>query len=104
MKKYKIYRSFGSIDKQIKQHTLIGVEYGKDIYDATPALIRAVTDELENSPEYEKCHAWANTLEEIHSFRKVKRYNYEMLGVVSPPNASENILIEFGIVESEDDE
>lgn len=51
--KYKLYRSFGDLNKQIKQHTLVAVEYGKDIFDVTPALIRAVNDELSNSPEYE---------------------------------------------------
>ena len=94
--KYKVYRSLGDLDKQVKKHTLIAVEYGKDIYDVTPALVKAVTDELINSPEYDKCDAWANAPEEIGSFRRVKRYNYEMLGVVSPPNAPENILIDFG--------
>ena len=99
--KYKVYRSLGDLDKQVTKHTLIAVEYGKDIYDVTPALVKAVTDELMNSPEYDKCDAWANAPEEIGSFRRVKRYNYEMLGVVSPPNAPENILIDFGIVEEE---
>jgi len=40
----------------------------------------------------------------IHSSRRVKRYDYEMMGIVYPPNASENILIDFGIVEEEGDE
>ena len=102
--KYKVYRSLGDLDKQVKKHTLIAVEYGKDIYDVTPALVKAVTDELINSPEYDKCDAWANAQEEIGSFRRVKRYNYEMLGVVSPPNAPENILIDFGIIETDEEE
>ena len=60
--------------------------------------------QLINSPEYDKCDAWANAPEEIGSFRRVKRYNYEMLGVVSPPNAPENILIDFGIIETDEEE
>ena len=52
--KYKVYRSLGDLDKQVKKHTLIAVEYGKDIYDVTPALVKAVTDELINSPEYHR--------------------------------------------------
>lgn len=99
--KYKLYRSFGDLNKQIKQHTLVAVEYGKDIFDVTPALIRAVNDELSNSPEYEKCHTWANAPEDIPSLFKVKRYDYMIRGVVSPPNEPENILIDFGIIETD---
>lgn len=102
--KYNLYRSFGDLNKQIKQHTLVAVEYGKDIFDVTPALIRAVNDELSNSPEYEKCHTWANAPEDIPSFFKVKRYDYMIRGVVSPPNAPENILIDFGIIETDTEE
>ncbi len=42
--KQKVYRSLGDLDKQVKKHTLIAVEYGKDIYDVTPALVKVVTD------------------------------------------------------------
>lgn len=102
--KYKLYRSFGDLNKQIKQHVLVAVEYGKDIYDATPALIRAVNDELSNSPEYDKCDTWADAPEGIPSHFAVKRYDYWMRGVVSPPNAPENILIDFGVIETGEDE
>lgn len=100
--KYKVYRSFGELDKQIRKHTLVAVEYGENIYDVTPALIRAVTDELSCSPEYEKCDVWANAPQEVGAFRHVKRYQYEILGVVSPPNAPKNILIDFGIIETDE--
>lgn len=99
--KYKLYRSFGDLNKHIKQHTLVAVEYGKNIFDVTSALMRAVNDELSNSPEYKNCHTWANAPEGVPSFYRVKRYDYMMRGVVSPPNAPENILIDFGIIETE---
>lgn len=100
--KYKLYRSFGDLNKQITKHTLVAIEYGKDIYDATPDLIRAVSDELANSPEYDKCETYAYAPEDIPLHFKVKRYDYWMRGVVSPPNAPENILIDFGIIEEEE--
>lgn len=102
--KYTLYRSFGDLDKQVKKHTLVAVEFGTDIYDATEDLIRAVNDELSNDPEYKGCHTYANPPEFVHSSRRVKRYDYEMLGVVCPPNAPENILIDFGIIESDEEE
>ena len=37
--KYLLYRSFGNLDKDVKKHELVAVEYGKDIYDVTDALI-----------------------------------------------------------------
>ena len=39
--KYLLYRSFGNLDKDIKKHELVAVEYGKDIYEVTDALIKA---------------------------------------------------------------
>lgn len=102
--KYKLYRSLGNLDYQVKKHTLVAVEFGSDIFDATDDLIRAVNDELGNDPEYEGCHTYANAPEMVHSTRRVKRYDYEMLGVISPPNAPKNILIDFGIIECDEDE
>ena len=29
--KYILYRSFGSIDKDVRKHELVAVEYGKDM-------------------------------------------------------------------------
>ena len=52
--KYLLYRSFGNLDKDIKKHELVAVEYGKDIYEVTDALIKAAADDLAGMPEYEK--------------------------------------------------
>ena len=31
--KYLLYRSFGNLEKDVKKHELVAVEYGKDIDD-----------------------------------------------------------------------
>lgn len=51
--KYLLYRSFGNLDKDVKKHELVAVEYGKDIYDVTDALIKAAADDLAGLSEYE---------------------------------------------------
>ena len=38
--KYKLYRSFGDIDKDVKKHELIAVEFGRDIDEVTDDLIK----------------------------------------------------------------
>ena len=101
--KYLLYRSLGSIDKDVKKHELVAVEYGKDIYDVTDALIKAEADDLAGMPEYEKYETAAFAPELIKSFRRVKRYNYEMTGIVYPTYAEKNILIDYGIIEEPDE-
>lgn len=97
--KYKLYRSFGNLDKDIRRHELAAVEIGADIDAVTDALIRAVTNELSGMPEYQGCKVYAYAPKPVDDTRRTKRYHYEMTGVVAPPNASKNILIDFGIVE-----
>ena len=100
--KYLLYRSFGNLEKDVKKHELVAVEYGKDIDDVADALIKAAADDLAGMPEYERCETAAYALEPIKDFRKVRRYQYEMTGIVYPPNADKNILIDFGIVETQE--
>ena len=95
--KYILYRSFGDLDKDIKKHELVAVEIGKNIDDVADALIKAAADDLAGMPEFEHY-----TPEPIKDFRKVRRYQYEMTGIVYPPNADKNILIDYGIVETEE--
>lgn len=97
--KYILYRSFGNLDNEVSKHELIAVEYGKDIHEATDALITDVTDDLAEIPEYAGCKTTSYSPEILQPFRKAKRYSYVMLGQVLPPNAKENILIEYGIIE-----
>ena len=100
--KYLLYRSFGDLEKDVKKHELVAVEYGQNIDDVTDALIKAAADDLAGTPEYEHCETAAYAPEPIKDFRGVRRYQYEMMGIVYPPSAEKNILIDFGIVESEE--
>ena len=97
-----LYRSFGDLDKDIKKHELVAVETGKNIDDVADALIKAAADDLAGMPEYEHCETAAYAPEPVKDFRKVRRYQYEMTGIVYPPNADKNILIDYGIVEAEE--
>ena len=97
--KYLLYRSFGELDKDVKKHELVAVEYGKDVYDVTDALIKAAADDLAGMPEYEKYETAAYAPEPVKDFRRVRRYAYEMMGIVYPTHGDKNILIDFGIVE-----
>ena len=102
--KYLLYRSFGNLDKDIKKHELVAVEYGKDIYEVTDALIKAAADDLAGMPEYEKFETAAFAPERTKDFREVRRDAYEMTGIVYPTHADMNILIDFGIVEEAENE
>ena len=50
--KYTLYRSFGNLDNDVRKHELIAVEYGPDINAVTNDLVRDVTDDLAEMPEY----------------------------------------------------
>ena len=50
--KYLLYRSFGNLEKDVKKHELVAVEYGKDIDNVADALIKAAADDLAGMPEY----------------------------------------------------
>lgn len=102
--KYLVYRSFGNLDRDIKKHELIAVEYGKDIRDVTDKLIKEITDDLLSTPEYAGCQAYADAPQRVGEKRRVKRYDYEITGVVLPPHAGKNYVIEFGVIETEGNE
>lgn len=99
--KYTLYRSFGNLDNEVRKHELAAVEYGPDIHTVTNDLVRDVADDLAGMPEYAGCETTAFAPEPVQPFRKVKRYGYVMTGQVVPPNAPENILIEYGVIESD---
>ena len=100
MKKYMIYRAPGKVDRDIRQHELVGVEFGEDVFHVTDALIRSVCDDLSGQPENEKCEVYAFAPEEVPEDFHTKRYQYLMTGVISPPAAEKNTLIFYGITES----
>lgn len=100
--KYILYRSFGDLDKSIKKHELVAVEYGSNIDAVTDALIKDVAEDLAGMPEYAHCETFAYAPEPVQDYRSVRRYQYEMRGIVSPPYAKENILIDYGIMEADE--
>ena len=102
MMKYKLFRSPGDLDKSVLKHELVAVENGSSLDEVTAALIHAVRDDLAEMPEYAHCETAAYAPEPVKSFRRVRRYRYEMLGIVYPKYAEENILIDYGIVEEKD--
>ena len=97
--KYKLFRSLGNLDKAVRKHELVAVEIGKSIDDVADALIRAVRDDLAEMPEYAHCETAAYVPEPVKSFRRVRRYRYEMMGAVYPQYAEKNILIDYGVIE-----
>ena len=101
MMKYKLFRSTGDLDKSVLKHELVAVENGSSIDEVTDALIHAVRDDLAEIPEYAHCETAAYAPEPVKSFRRVKRYQYEMMGVVYPKYAEENVLIDYGIIEED---
>ena len=100
MNKYTVYRSFGTIDRDIKKHIVVAVEYGKDIYEVTDALIKAVCEDALSIDKYQQWYtASAFAPEAVEDFRRVKRYPYCITAVLSPDIGDKNDLIEYGIIE-----
>ena len=99
--KYKLYRSFGDLDKDVKKHELVAVEYGNSIEEVEDALIKDVADDLAGDEKYAGCETAAYAPEPVKDFRKVKRYAYEMMGIVYRPDADKNVLVDYGITESD---
>ncbi len=100
MMKYKIYRSFGYADKDIKKHVLVAVEYGEDIYAVTDTLIKLVCEDALGLEQYQQHYtAEAYAPELVGSHRRVKRYSYIMMAVLAPARGEQNDLLEYGITE-----
>ena len=103
MKKFMIYRAPNQVDRDLSKHELIGVEYGADIYAASDAIIRTVKGDLSENPEYTGSGVSAYAPEPMEEFRKTRRYQYYVTGVVMPAVADKNILVNYGIIEQEED-
>ena len=97
--KYKLFRSPGDLDKSVLKHELVAVEIGSSIDEVTDALIRAVRDDLAEMPEYAHCETAAYAPEPVQEHRRVRRYQYELMGIVYPQYAEKNILIDYGVIE-----
>ena len=102
MKKFKVFRSFGTIDRDVKKHELAAVEHGEDIYAATDKLIKAVCDDAIGMEKYQKGYtASAYAPQPVEDHRRVKRYAYYLTAILSPEYGEENDLIEYGVIEEE---
>lgn len=97
--KYKLFRSPGDLDKSVLKHELVAVEIGGSIEEVTDALIRAVRDDLAEMPEYAHGETAAYVPEPVQEHRRVRRYQYEIMGIVYPQYAEKNILIDYGVIE-----
>ena len=104
--KYKLYRA--QYEMQFDENgeplewedafELVGVEYAQDVDRATPLLIKAITDELGTTPQYANCEVAAYA-PDLYRQELSEDYDYEMMGIVYPPNANHNILIPFLVKE-----
>lgn len=101
MKKYKIFRSFGRVDRDVNKHVLIGVESGKDIDAVAGRIIKIVSDDVLSLPKYKSGYtSYAYAPEPVGDLRRVKRYAYFMDAVAAPEYGDHNDIIEYGIIES----
>jgi hypothetical protein len=105
VKKYKLFRSPGNLNRDIKKHVLVAVEYGETIYDVTDALIKAANEDATGVPQYQKWYtAESYAPKPVESFRRVKRYAYEMDAILMPDRGEKNDILEYGVTEEETDE
>jgi hypothetical protein len=96
MKKFIVYRLPADKSEPRGNAELVSIEYGENIAEATPTLVKVAAADLSAIPEYNGWQTTAYKPEEMHPGRK---YQYIMHGVVYPPNAAENILFDFVIRE-----
>lgn len=94
--KFKLFRIVGRLDREFNKDKLIAVEYADDIHSASDLLIKDVMHDLSEAPENQGCAVSAYPPEEVES-KRPKHYVYKICGVVAPPNAPENTLVDYGI-------
>ena len=98
MKKFKVYRSFGDLDKQIRKHELIAIEKVEE------AIIKCIKADLDTNPDAQTYRDFTTLVYELEfneDNHKNKTYKYCTIGIIQPDYASENIVIEYGIKEEE---
>ena len=96
MKKFIVYRLPVNKSEPRSNAELVSVVYGENIVEATPSLVKAAASDLSAMPEY---FGWQTTAYEPEEMHPGQKYQYIMHGVVYPPNAAENILVDFVIRE-----
>lgn len=102
MNLYKIYRSFGSIDKDIRKHELIAVVPETSIEAAEEVIYQEIKDDMLGRTDlgYRDFKAEAYDLEPAEDHHKSKRYDYCATGIIYPDFSDKNIMIEYGIIEA----
>ena len=102
MNKYILYRT-GICDEdedrpdEVEAEEMVAVEFGDSIDAVLDSLLRAVRDDLSEMPEYAQCEVFAYG----PHFENCSGNTYDMMGVISPPVAEKNILVDY-IVEEEE--
>ena len=95
-----MFRSFGNVDRDVRKHELVAVEYGIDIYAATDALMKAVNDDATDIEKYRNHYvAEIYAPEPVESHRRVKRYVYIITAVLCPKHGAKGDIIEYGVTE-----
>ena len=97
MSKYVLYRT--AIDDQSIDEELVAVEFGASFDDVLEDLLQAIRDDLSGSPEFANCEVAAYGPEDED---ETAGPDYELMGVVSPPTASANILVDYVVREIEE--
>ena len=54
---------------------------------------------LRKCRSFAHCETAAYAPEPVQEHRRVRRYQYEMMGIVYPQYAEKNILIDYGVIE-----
>lgn len=60
---------------------------------------KKTADDLVGAPQYAGYATTAYSPKPVRFFRRIKQFAYEMMGIVSPPDAPKNMLIDLGIIE-----
>lgn len=97
--RYKLFCSHGLLDRGIRGHELIDVVYGDSIEAVAEELMEVVEQNLSGQIPFTGCDTVAFGPEPVSKKRRTKRYRYEMMGAILPPNNTRSTLIEYGVIE-----
>jgi hypothetical protein len=102
MNKYIIYRTPGDLTKDVSGHELVGVEYGRDVFDAERDILDAIRADASGTPGFEGCEVMVFEPEKVEGWRK-SRYRYEVTVLLGHDNLPQNEIIPYGILEGPKD-
>lgn len=98
-RRYILYRTEGYLDRNLRQHTLVAVEYGQDIYAVEEKLLQDVREDLAEFDSDGRYEVEAFEPELIPVPLRTKKYKYIMEGIVYGADKGLNLIIKYGIVE-----